>query len=716
MDTGSQILRYADIFAGVDAEYMIQPGGIKENIILKEKDTLNSFEIVYDIGELTPVQVDAQTIQLKNGEEVIYQISAPYMQDAAGQRSDTLTLSMVQTKNHEITVTMTADEVWLLDEERVYPVTLDPTVQTKTKKSDIDSTFITSGQASTNHSDKFELLVGRESSEYGYCRTLMKIDLPELNPGDMVVSAQMLLIMYQADFYSTGTPDLQINAHQITEDWDYNTVTWNNKPSYDSTVLDYAFIKDDDIEEERYGKYFDITEAVKNWYDGTAANYGIEVKSASESGSYAESGVKGYFWPERYNSEDELYPRYLITYRNNKGLEDYWSYTALSAGTAGTAYVNDYTGNLVFVHEDVSTTGELMPVTLQHVYNSYMKDKRFSGSHPSAGRGWKLSIQQTVLSSEEYGLSGDALTNFPYAYEDGDGTVHFFYKKEEEDEETKKKTIKYLDEDGLGLELKVDGTTKTITDKEKNVMTFGAKGNLNSISDSRGNTIHVYYKDAADGKKQITSVKDGAGHVIRLEEHNTTYYNLKTITDPSGRDTTYTYVIYNGDNRAVSKIQYPDGTSSTYEYDESGALTKAVSSDGSGLRFTYTTAKKGKRISKVVEFGTEGSIGQTITFDRSKYNTTVIQTSGKDDAFETGDDLLTTYRFDNFGRTIATNTRTKDGNVYYGGGSQSYTAGAVNEGGSNIGKLNRVSGSSYNVKAVRNLLKNHSAEKETNYV
>ena len=194
VDTGSQILRYADIFAGVDAEYMIQPGGIKENIILKEKDTLNSFEIVYDIGELTPVQVDAQTIQLKNGEEVIYQISAPYMQDAAGQRSDTLTLSMVQTKNHEITVTMTADEVWLLDEERVYPVTLDPTVQTKTKKSDIDSTFITSGQASTNHSDKFELLVGRESSEYGYCRTLMKIDLPELNPGDMVVSAQMLLI------------------------------------------------------------------------------------------------------------------------------------------------------------------------------------------------------------------------------------------------------------------------------------------------------------------------------------------------------------------------------------------------------------------------------------------------------------------------------------------------------------------------------------------
>ena len=37
----------------------------------------------------------------------------------------------------------------------------------------------------------------------------------------------------------------------------------------------------------------------------------------------------------------------------------------------------------------------------------------------------------------------------PYAYEDGDGTVHFFYKK------TENGKTKYLDEDGLGLELKI---------------------------------------------------------------------------------------------------------------------------------------------------------------------------------------------------------------------------------------------------------------------
>ena len=702
VDTGSQLLRYADIFEGVDAEYIIQSEGVKENIILKEKGTKTSFEIVYDIGKLTPVQTDEQTIQLMDGEEMIYQIRAPYMEDAEGQMSDELTLSMEQTKKKEIVVTMIADEAWLSEEGRVYPVTLDPTILTERTRSTVDSVFISSKKNSDNFADRSEMLVGRESTAYGYCRTLVKFVLPDLSTGDMVVAAEMNLYMDLVDKYVSNMPELQANAHIIEDSWNVNNVTWDDNISFDSTVLDYNYLMKS---EENSWQGFDITEAVKGWYEGTIENNGILLKSANENGTLAENCIKAQLWPER-NGVSDGYPVIMITYRNNKGLEDYWTYTSLSAGTAGTAYINDYTGNLVFVHNDVSTTGELMPVTLQHVYNSYMMDKRFTGSYPSAGRGWKLSIQQTVLSSEKYGLTGESLEAFPYAYEDGDGTVHFFYKK------TKDGKTEYLDENGLGLELKINGSTKTITDKEKNVMTFGPKGNLTSIADIRGNTITVTYKDAADGKSQITKITDGAGHVIKLEEHNTTLYNLKTITDPSGRATTYTYTAYNDatGNKAVTKILYPDGTYSEYTYGTQGQLLEAVSSDGSKLKFTYTSKEQGWRIKKVAEYGTDGSVGQTITFDRSKYNTTVIRTSGSDDAFNNDDDLLTTYRFDNFGRTIATNTKTYDGSVYYGGESQSFTAGDMNTGGGNIGKLNRVSGSSYNNKAVRNFLKNHSGE------
>lgn len=372
-DINSQVVNYPDIFPNVDAQYQVQATGIKENIILKQKEAKHAFTILYEIGGLVPEQIDDQTIVLTDGNEVIYQICAPYMQDASGSISEEVTLSMEQQTEGELAVTMTGEKDWLDDEERCYPVVLDPTVVTKTKKSAIDSTFITSGQANTNYSGKFELLIGKESATYKNCRALVKIKLPELNVGDMVVNAKMSLIMYGAEFYADTTPDLQINAHQIQEEWEYDKVTWNNRPAFDSTVLDYQYIGREDVENKEYEKQFDITEAVKSWYEGTTENHGIMVKSYTESGSYAETGVKGYFWPERYNSEQELYPRYYITYRNNKGLEDYWTYTTLSAGTAGTAYINDYTGNLVFVHEDVSTTGELLPVALQHVYNGYQR-------------------------------------------------------------------------------------------------------------------------------------------------------------------------------------------------------------------------------------------------------------------------------------------------------------------------------------------------------
>ena len=700
-DDSSEILRYPDIYENVDVTYQVKTSGIKENLILKQAGTKNTFEIVYDIGKLEAVQVDAQTINLMNGEETIYQIQAPYMRDEAGNYSEEVAIEITELKNKKMTVTMEASEEWLSSEERVYPVILDPVVFTKTAKSAIDTTFVASGTASTNYSGKLELLVGKESSTYKNCRTLVKFTLPELNPGDMVVDADLNLYLYAMDFYASTTPDLQVNAHLLTGSWSLSSVTWNNQPDYDTTILDYNYLERD---EEGF-QPFDITEAVKSWYEGTADNYGILLKSYNESGTYAETGVKAYFWPERYNEIDDAYPVIQIEYRNNKGLEEYWSYTTLSAGTAGTAYINDYTGNLVFVHEDAVTTGNLLPVTLQHVYNGYTMGTHAAASYPRAGRGWKLSVQQTVKTSDNYGLTGDSLEYYPYAYEDGDGTVHFFYKKTEDG------TTRYLDEDGLGLELKISGTTKTITDKEDNVMTFGPKGHLNSIKDASGNEIKISYDSDTYDKPQIKKVTDGAGHVLSFAEHSTETHSVKTVTDPAGRKTSFSFTAYNdAGNASLTTITYPDGTTSTYTYDSNGALKTAVSADGSGLKFYYTSKAKGYRICKVEELAADGTVGQTITFDRSKYNTTVLQSNGSDDVFDTDDDLLTTYQFDNWGRTMATNTRTSSG-AYYGGEVAVYTSGTVNSSGSNIKQLNKVSNSAYASRNITNLLKNHSAEK-----
>ena len=63
-------------------------------------------------------------------------------------------------------------------------------------------------------------------------------------------------------------------------------------------------------------------------------------------------------------------PMVFLEYRNHKGIEDYWTYHTVDADNAGTAYINDYSGNLVFIHGDMADTGLRMPLALSHVYNS----------------------------------------------------------------------------------------------------------------------------------------------------------------------------------------------------------------------------------------------------------------------------------------------------------------------------------------------------------
>ncbi len=697
---GEEVL-YENVFPDVDIQFIVGPDGTKENIILKSNKAKNVFTARYNIGNLTAKVIDEKNIQLVDGDNVVYTISAPYMSDANGEFSENLSLSVRKNHNGMLTVDLEADKEWLSSADRAFPVTVDPTVETELSKASIDSVFVASSSSykDVNFSDVGHMVVGREATYYNYCRSLFKFTLPTLNKGDMVVSAKMSVYNCNTEFYSSTTPDMQINAHKITSAWTLDKVKWSNQPSYSSTVADYEFVKKSSPTGWRN---FDISSIVKQWYENPGTNYGILLKSANESGTYAENGVKAEIWTERYNNIKEGYPRVMITYRNNKGLEDYWTYTTLSAGTAGTAYINDYTGNLVFIHGDVSTTGELMPVSLEHVYNGYMADTN-SGVYPHSGRGNKLSLQQTVKSSSAYGLSGESLKVFPYAYEDSDGTVHYFYK------ETKDSETKYLDEDGLNLELKVVDSGYTITDKSDNVMTFNSAGNLVSISDADGRKATLTYKTekntAGNNKPFLSKVTDGAGHTITLTYNtgeSSTNCQLTKITGPDGRS-----IAYSTSSGRLARIKYPDGTQSTYTYDSEGSMLTACSSDGYKLTFTYTSDGS-KRVKSVTE-SSGTSAGQKIEFSRKKLNETVIRTAGKDSVFGNNDDILTTYQFDNFGRTIGISSKLKNG-YELGAEKYDYTTGSLT-GNTDIGKRNRVSVAAAKGQTVNNLLKNHSAEK-----
>lgn len=662
--TRSDSVVYENVDENISLEYSIISNSIKENIIVNAKSddytyafnmkAQNVYLEINDDGSITALSNDAN--------EAVFEIPAPFMYDAENRISPDVRYELTEENGHKYKLTVIADTNWINSDETTFPVVIDPYITTEKSRDDIDTTFVASSSnySSQNLSAMTLLSIGWDTSSYGKTRTLLKFDLPTLNKGDMVIGANLLVAAYHRSFYTTSMEDQQIDAHVITQSWNYTTVTWNNQPSYDSTVYDYDFIKQSDVEGNANWKYFDITKAVKGWYEGDITNNGILIKQHNENGTQASSAACAYFWSEKYNNVKDAYPTILINYRNNKGVEGYWSYTTAGVEDAGTAYVNDYTGNLVFSTNLAGISSELGSLSVDFVYNGYAAGSKYvpaKGNNvtTSVGQGWMLSLLQTVRKSSLYGLTGDSASEFPYVYTDGDGTEHYFYKKTESGETT------YTDEDGLGLTLLIEEDGETwiyrITDKDGIKYYFNLVGNLYAINDQSGNALMRATYDST-GKK-IQSVKNGAGHTYTFTYSGD--YIVK-ITDPSSR---VTNINYGGVGR-VTKITYPDSSYVNYEYDSDACLTKAIASSGYAVEFQYTTAAKGKRVSKMIEKGgtasSRGTVtGQTIGFDRSDYNTTRITTSGTDGVYGNSDDLITTYQFDTYGRTVSQQLKTRDG-------------------------------------------------------
>ena len=84
------------------------------------------------------------------------------------------------------------------------------------------------------------------------------------------------LRLYAKSFY--GAPSGDLTYFPITEDWDENTVTPNNKPGYDGgnkITASYPSV----------GTWLeaDITSFVQDWNDGTIPNYGLFCSSEDAS-------------------------------------------------------------------------------------------------------------------------------------------------------------------------------------------------------------------------------------------------------------------------------------------------------------------------------------------------------------------------------------------------------------------------------------------------
>lgn len=565
---------YEDLYQDVDLQVIVSTAGVKENLILQKASAKSDFEIEYKLKNLVAKQIDAQTIGLYHADGTLtYELNAPVMQDATGALSNAVSLTILENKDNKLTLQLTADQEWLQAEERVYPVTVDPSFYQKTSSSNLKAITVYTGTAPAYS----KTLLYTSNGNYGGFGTTVSIvkfeTLPQLNPGDVVIDAQ--LTVFRNDMASTSSK-VQVYASQVYSlpsryDAAQYRAAWDDSFSYSSQIEDYEIETGSMNFQQRN---FNITKTVKQWYTGVAENNGICLSSYCATTNY-------YYVRYCLTEYTQYIPCITITYRNAIGLEAYWTYHSQSVAN-GNSFINDFSGNLVYQLPIFAGSGVKNPASFSLYYNSAVSN--VVGTTPIAF-GWSSNLGQQIikLSSSSIPLKNDLINSgYEYAFLDSDSTYHYLKKKS---------TNVYVDEDGLKLTLQVDSNSTDaryilkFNSGGQNV--FNSNGKLVKCTDSLGFDILIAY----DATNYPITVTDGAGRVYTL---TWTGGKLTKVTEPDGSETTLSY---GTDTGTLWQVTYDDGTSTTFFYDTyiNGndtyyRITRVASQDMSYLQYSYRTA------------------------------------------------------------------------------------------------------------------------------
>lgn len=674
-------IQYKNLMNSIDLQYDVKSNSIKESIIIRDKQKLqDEFCFVFDTGNLIAELTEQKEIIIyeETKDNIIFVMNTPYMFDAKMEYSLDIDLTLeekIEDENQkQYILKIKPSKEWLLNENRAYPVVIDPTITTSLNSNPIKDTYIYSGDQD-NWTKGIAHIIRIGNSKWlgpnggNPVRGLIKFDLPTLNAGDQIIGANLSIYNYPDTYeWTPPTRAMQIDVHKMNSNWESGSAFWNDlHDKHNEKIEDYIIYQyNSSTPNTCYQQIFNITAIVKDWYT-SGNNYGLMLKEHEEIWGYADQSDAYFIAADTSMDYREARPSVTITYRNQTGIEDYLSYHVQDAGRAGTVYTNDYNGNLTLVHSDMQTPGNLMPVSIEHVYNT--NDKVTNIGY---GKGFRLNLSQTL---EKQTIDGTEYIQ----YIDEDGTRHYF---------TKISDNHYKDEDGLALTLKLDNNIFTMTDSSGNKQIYHSvsetKWHLKEIIDTSNYKITINYNSA--NPNLIENVIDGAEKQITLNYSNGL---LSSMTDLAGENISYGYT-----DSFLTNITYQDEKKSWYTYDNN-LLYHVRNIDNSALKYYFYNTNP-NRVQKIEEYGTDESLGNYLNISYGENTTTILDNKN----------FKNVISFDQSGRQIGITNMDNQGKQGYG---QSYTYGDQEN------NRNRLLAETNLMKTVNNMIKNGSAEDGTEH-
>lgn len=699
LDAIRSTVLYEDILPETDVEYVLYGSKVKESLILNTPPTETEYSFVLALEGLTAyLENDAVLLQDTLTGETEYILPAPVMWDSEYSFSSEIEIELEVLEEDRYRIRYVPDEEWLHSPDRVYPVTIDPSIYSNSSNViDLDVSTANPNRSSPGDTSVFVSNIWR-----AYWQTTA---LPELPSHAYITNASIRM-----NCYTSTELNGYVGVYDVLSGWDA-TLTWQDVVNGAAgvpaeTFSDYQRVYTISTDGQSYylpqSEYtWNVTPIVRKWYAGE--NYGLMFQPAN--GSFTGTAM---FRSNDYNTSS-VRPQLMVTYVDMKGLEDYWSFTPMDAGFAGQAYINNATGNLVVNIPTLTSTDALMPVTPSLVYNLCMDFEEYKYPNVQTAnttsftpRSFKLNLNETLIQKAYTNAEGN--TAYCIIWADGDGTEHYFFP-------TSSGSMTYEDEDGLHLTISA-GTSCTITDSDGNVKKFTMKTApsgvesawyLSRITDKSGNAVKI----SVNSSCAPTSIKmipkngseieqlrisynsvgspyavwnptSGEGVVFRYANSyggsiGTGYGKyLKRVIRAHGGTTENAWLTFYNTNDVISTSQITVDAVAEYNYNYLGIITK-ISNTLSGYRLTFNV-NSDKRVSVCQEYSiSEDENGQKITYTYGT-SSTVVRSSGKDDNYGTSDDLLTTYVHDSLGRTSSVYTTDLNKTQIYGASSGQYVS------------------------------------------
>lgn len=648
---GEERLVYSGVQGGSDYEYSVVGNGVKENIVVRERAEEYRYSFIIHPANVTfrPDDGGKRIAFIANGtgEEVFF-IPAPFMTDGSGAVSTDVSYITETAANGNLILTIAADSGWMNAEDRIFPVVIDPQIQVSGASA--VSTYSSYGG---NLYGSYLHTVGVD----GCCRAgrmYMTLRMPALPRNPEIKKAELVFRQ------SSGTGVCGCNAAIGLYRADGAIAAGERAPDAGAGLIDYAKMRTGHCEDgEVIGYTFDITSVVDQLCGDGEDTAGLVLKAVDEDSGCGCSAV---LYGSGYGGENA--PQLVITYASGYGVDASSRVHSHELGRFGRGYVDLRRGNLMFESEDFAWSGNRMPVTVKHFYNSALGGHQYTADNEimlrtadfsamKVGNGFRLSMMQSMVPAV-FRHEGVTYSGYVNIGENGEET--YFRESGRRVCCGSGSQCYSLYENADGGEMIYDPVKLTLTLGDETSL-FDASGRLIKITDGHGNHTDITYEDG-----RIVSVTDGAGRDFLFGYSGD---HLVSISAPDGSEIHYSY---SGDQLCAAA--YPDGRRAEIAY-ASGkpAAVNLTDASGNGVyRMVYTFS--GDRLSEMTEYGV-GNGGyvagnRTVCSYSAASGRTAVETYEPDDGSGdvAGSVTKTVYTFDSDGNTVSEYVYTEEtGNV-----------------------------------------------------